>query len=232
MKISKTKKMICGALAVTLLSTSVLAFDYASKTTEESEKRFETFGVINKRNQTFNDDGTITRGKMAEIVGRIQGLSDPHTAVPYEETFLDVDANHPDYLWILVAKNNNWVKGDENSNFRPDDNISEINAVKMLLTTAGYDWMAEKLGGYPIGYKKAAKILFLTEEVGEITEKDITKDTLLKILNRYIELYEVYGGSDVDVPEIRSADEASNSTGQMKDGLRLKLRRIPDIFEE
>ena len=220
---------LCTALTLLTVSSCVFAANYIGRSTEESEKRFETFGVINNNSQTFNSDGTLTRGKMCEIISRIYGYSKPHGYVPYEETYADVSNDTENYIWIVMAKNNGWINGDENSNFRPNDNITEIEAVKMLLSTAGYDWLADKCGGYPIGYCEAAKILLLTEETGDISDVSITKDKLLKILNAYLEIYSTRI-DDNGVVVVSQSSERSQTDGKMYDGLRLKQKNIADPF--
>ena len=220
---------LCTALTLLTVSSCVFAANYIGRSTEESEKRFETFGVINNESQTFNSDGTVTRGEMCEIISRIYGYSKPHGYVPYEETYADVSNDTENYIWIVMAKNNGWINGDENSNFRPNDNITEIEAVKMLLSTAGYDWLADKCGGSPIGYCEAAKILLLTEETGDISDVSITKDKLLKILNAYLEIYSTRI-DDNGVVVVSQSSERSQTDGKMYDGLRLKQKNIADPF--
>lgn len=220
---------LCTALTLLTVSSCVFAANYIGRSTEESEKRFETFGVINNNSQTFNSDGTLTRGKMCEIITRIYGYGNSQGYVPYEETYADVSAETADYSWILIAKNNGWINGDENSNFRPNDNITEIEAVKMLLSTAGYDWLANMCGGYPEGYRAAAKILLLTEETGDILSVPITKDKLLKILNAYLEIYSTRI-DDNGVVVVSQSSERSQTDGKMYDGLRLKQKNIADPF--
>ena len=129
----------------------------------------------------------------------------------------------------MIAKNNGWINEDENSNFRPNDNITEIEAVKMLLSTAGYDWLANMCGGYPEGYRAAAKILLLTEETGDILSVPITKDRLLKILNAYLEIYSTRI-DDNGVVVVSQSSERSQTDGKMYDGLRLKQKNIADPF--
>ena len=51
---------LCTALTLLTVSTCVSAANYIGRSTEESEKRFEAFGVINNDSQTFNSDGTVT----------------------------------------------------------------------------------------------------------------------------------------------------------------------------
>ena len=220
---------LCTALTFLTVGTCVSAASYIGRSTEESEKRFETFGVINNDSQTFNSDGTLTRGKMCEIITRIYGYGNSQGYVPYEETYADVSAETADYSWILIAKNNGWINGDENSNFRPNDNITEIEAVKMLLSTAGYDWLANMCGGYPKGYRAAAKILLLTEETGDILSVPITEDRLLKILNAYLEIYSTRI-DDNGVVVVSQSSERSQTDGKMYDGLRLKQKNIADPF--
>lgn len=87
----KAKALAVGLAAVTaasVISMGAFAADYKGRSAEESEKRFEVFGVINNGNRTFNDDDTLTRGKMAEVLGRIYGYSTSNAGISAEKSLL------------------------------------------------------------------------------------------------------------------------------------------------
>lgn len=224
------RRILCGALCAAMCFTSIFAQGYGTYSVDEIQNRFEVFRVINYESPTFSEDGTLTRGKMAEIIGRLHGFGTPNAMPPMEDCFNDVPYTHSQYYWILIAKNNLLINGDENMCFRPDEKITEIDAVKMLLTFAGYDWMAEVCGGYPQGYADAAKILRLTDETGDLTAVPMTKGKLLRILNNFIDLRQT-GIDENGKVTLAEEDERTGGNGTMKDWLKLNAYGIKDPFE-
>lgn len=226
-----TKLTSCISVIALIVSCCVFASNGdVTYSDDEIQNRFEVFRVINYESPTFSEDGTLTRGKMAEIIGRLQGFGTPNTMPPIEDCFNDVSYTHSQYYWILIAKNNFLINGDGNACFKPDEKVTEIDAVKMLLTFAGYDWMAEACGGYPQGYADAAKILRLTGETDDLTAVPMTKDKLLRILNSFIDLRQT--AIDENGKVILSAeDERTGGNGTMKDWLKLNAYGIKDPFE-
>lgn len=109
------------------------------------------------------DDGdlhperNITRMEYAALIIRLLNLSDSSY---YEDgIFTDVD----DQMWgapyIFAAQKMGYVQGYGDGNFGPQENISEIDAVKMLVSALGRDFLALNEGGYPQGYLNVASKL-------------------------------------------------------------------------
>ena len=204
--------------------TPAYALSGDTHTLDEIQTRLEFFHIINYESSTFSGDGTLTRGKMAEIIGRLHGYGYPHGGVPIEDCFADVPYAHPDYYWILIARNELIINGDENGCFRPDERIKEIDAVKMLLSFAGYDWMAAAFGGYPIGYEEASKILKLSNPEHELSENAMTKEILLPILNNFLDIFEIRKDENGTL-FISEPVKELEGTGTMKDWLPYSLRK-------
>ncbi len=223
------KRILCLLCSGTILMSGSVFAAEAAYTVDEIEDRFETFRVINYNGETFSEENTLTRAKMAKVLMRLHGYDVPHMNAPREYCFADVPLEHDDYYWILIAKNNMLVNGDGNGNFRPNEKVAQIDAVKMLISFAGYDWIAEKCGGYPQGYAAAAEILGLTKETGDLTMEPMTRDQLLYILNRFIDI-PMAGTNEEGVVCLAADDEKSGSDGTMKSWLRLKSSQIEDPF--
>lgn len=68
------------------------------------------------------------------------------------EAFSDVASDHWAAKDIAFAKGLGIVSGFGDSTFRPDDQVTYEQAVKMVVSAAGYGFMAEVQGGYPMGY--------------------------------------------------------------------------------
>lgn len=224
----RKKFAVIGALILIVCVSVMCVQAYGSKNndTEAIEQRFRTFGVIN--DGVFQEDGTITRSNMAEIVGRLQGYTAPVNKSS-EECFNDVDQSHPDYVWILMCKNNGWANGDENGNFNPDRTVTEIEAATMLIKSniGGFDEVIRLFGGYPNGYKAVADMTGMTRETGTLTESIIKKDKLLFLINRFVEV-PMLGVSHTDdgTPVIEY------NFGPVLELQRLASRNIADPFAE
>lgn len=216
----KSRLICCIVILSCMFTTLVNAQE--SPSINDIEMRFETFRVINYKNSTFCNDNTLTRGKMAEIIGRLQGYSIPNVLPPTEYCFSDVNADHPEYIWILMAKNAQYIRGNGQDCFAPDEAITEIDAVKMLLSLAGYDWLAEQCGSYPEGYITVGKMLRIVD--GELLDNPIHKDKFLKILNKFIDLYPA---SVNDNGIFRVHD----NHGTIKNWMKLESYNIKDPFE-
>ena len=70
----------------------------------------------------------------------------------------------------------------------------------------------------------------LTEETGDLTAEPMKKDKLLKVLNAYLELYDV-SVDDNGYVRLSGISDRAETTGKMMDGLRLKARNIEDPFK-
>ena len=66
--------------------------------------------------------------------------------------FLDVATDAAEYDAICMAYEMGLISGDGNGYFSPAAYISYEEAIKMAVSLLGYGDMAERNGGYPIGY--------------------------------------------------------------------------------
>lgn len=178
---------------IVLLALSVIViFSFMSVSADDGmeriEARLKTIGLLSENTQYFNENGTINRGRMMEIAAHSQGLTKPMYQLD-EFCFNDVPVSHIDYVWILIGKNNGWISGDEFGNFNPDSELSEIDAAAILINAAsGYKPIVELYGGYPEGYKFTSSATGMIKDIGEISDKPVTKEKLLLMLNRYLDV--------------------------------------------
>ena len=100
--------------------------------------------------------------------------------------FADVEHTH----WVLrplsFAYEMGIITGDGDGNFRPNDNITEREAITMVVRALGYEENAQESGGFPDGYLQIAEELGLFEHT--IMNIDIEREDLL-YGNLYLLLY-------------------------------------------
>jgi len=77
--------------------------------------------------------------------------------------FTDVDGQNPFIRYLHFAYDEGIIFGDDDGNFRPNDMITEREAIAMLVRALGYSERAMELGGFPFGYIQVAEELGLFE---------------------------------------------------------------------
>lgn len=121
----------------------------------------------------LNLDKPITRAEYATILLRVLNVNSGHST---EEIFLDVPTTHWAYSAINDAYNLKIINGCGDGTFRPDNNVSYEEAVKMIMCVLGYEPFASSKGGYPTGYLVAANQAKVTSGVSsKMTREDVAQ---------------------------------------------------------
>lgn len=79
------------------------------------------------------------------------------------------------------------MSGDGRGNFRPDDTITYNELMKIFVSITGYSYVAEKQGGYPIGYLNTAASIGISRNVSVGSLDKITNKEFCDLLYRAIE---------------------------------------------
>ncbi len=238
------KKRISLAIAVIMIMThllSIVSFADFKDVTEDNSYRqaiitLTKLGVINGYEEsdntfTFRPEGKITRAEFTKMLVTALGRGN-HTTEPTE--FSDV-AGHWARFNIKTAYDMGIINGFDDGTFRPDEQVTYEQALKMMVCTLGYIDFAEGKGGWPDGYTSQANELGLTKgvtnqknseaalrqviaqvvynalEVHKM-EKGVTGDyeqTTKTILNNDLKVYKVKG-TLVGVEEIQTDECNSN----------------------
>lgn len=176
----KFKKLMCGMLAVAMLTASsaaVLADEETAVTTSETTAtetvaetaadKYETDSYYKKALElcsalgiiTGYDDGsvkpeaTVTRAEMAAILLRATAMT---TLSTYRNIFTDVDSSHWAASTIQTASDEGAINGMGDGTFNPDGDVTYEQAVKIMVCGMNYANEAELKGGYPEGYLAVA----------------------------------------------------------------------------
>lgn len=181
-------------LSICLGMLAVIPGNAKEKTESNSAEMLYTLGCINEelRDKLLADE-TVTRAEFAQILYETAKLDSLE-----EVNFNDVMKNSPYAKAISAVNQYNIMKGDGSNCFNPDKNVSEIDALVSVLRLLGYEEYAYYNGGYPTGYKIAARTTKLLSGIPEITSDDITGNTLsVLIKNMFNErIYEVTSVED------------------------------------
>lgn len=89
----------------------------------------QSYNILEGRGENrFEPDDNITRAEFVTICTRF----DAYTAVDTINEFSDVTANHWAYAYINYAVHEKWITGYEDGSFRPDNNITRAEAVRVV----------------------------------------------------------------------------------------------------
>lgn len=145
---NKKRSLVILMAAVMLLSALLTVPAAAQETQSKAVFELISFGIL-PEGTAVEENGTVTREKLADMVARTLQLEHVGNAAA---SFQDVSASSEYYDSIGVAAALGIMQGDETGLFRPTDAVSYQEAVKVLVCLLGYNAMAQSKGGYPMGY--------------------------------------------------------------------------------
>lgn len=134
---------------------------------------------------SFRPQNKLTREEVCAMISRMipQGQSSVVTM-----DFSDVDKQSWSYGAITKAAALSIIDGYEDNTFRPNENISYQEYIKIIMSMVGYRAYAENNGGYPGGYIKAALENNVTEDIAFNVMDDITRRDAAVMLDRILDV--------------------------------------------
>lgn len=149
----------------------------AAKTTQTVQKAddmpevglLKALGIVDKEADDIN--GGMTREDFAVSIARMINADNGNSSVRY---FSDVEQTGYAVGAINALVDREIITLSEDGRFRPMENVTAQEAIKMLICVLGYGGYAEITGGYPSGYTTLAGRLDITDNVnlsGEFTKK-------------------------------------------------------------
>lgn len=187
--------VITSILFTAGISASAKVFTDTRDTSYESAVSvLSDIGILTgKSDENFDPEGTLTRAEMATIAVRLLGVDNISSGT---EVFHDVPSSHWAYNNIATAYQLGIINGADKNTFLPEESLTYIQAVKILVCVLGYSVEAEALGGYPSGYlSKASQLGILKGTSGESINRGITAVLLYNSLDCNILVRENYGSS-------------------------------------
>ncbi len=201
------KKIIAFMTAAILtagIASAAAAKPYIPFTDTDSKKVeiISRLGIINGYGDgSFKPDNYITRAEAAQIIMNTssrKAVDDTKDDMNLlfddypNNLFTDLDKNHWAYAAVSVAHSNRIINGYEDGSFRPDENITEEQVIKMAVSSCGYGELA-KMEGYPQGYIKRAKLLGLCENASnQPATRKFVAETAYNMLHSDIQIIIAY----------------------------------------
>lgn len=128
----------------------------------------------------FKPNNTITRAECAAIICRMLGVEDEAKAMK-NQVFPDVPASFWGAGYIAKAAELGIIGGYGNGKFGPNDSVTQVQVVKMLVCAIGLGDQAMEEGGWPNGYVKIASEYGIIEPL-DIHIDDVAPRWMIAIL--------------------------------------------------
>ena len=145
-----TLMMVLGAMMV----PAVAEDETAAVSVYETEIGFLTaIGVLT---DSFDPAAQITKAQFAAMVANVLypdvDFFKLTVAADAPNLYNDVTASHPYYSEIKACKDLKIINGDGGGNFNPDEGITVLTGITILINALGYKPYADINGGFPTGY--------------------------------------------------------------------------------
>lgn len=147
----------------------------AVKAAEEKKKSGET-------EESSETAAESTPGESVVSAGAKTYYTDIDATKIVKEPFTDVTNAHWSYDDVEFLRNMGVISGYSDGTFKPDENITYEQCVKLVVAALGYDFMAESYGGYPDGYMRTASQLKILKNAGGTVGAPATRQQIVIVL--------------------------------------------------
>ena len=117
---------------------------------------------------TYKPDEPVTRAQFAKIIVSALGVGEAANYAAGATKFADVPADHWATGYINVAVDMGVIAGYPDGTFKPENQVTFAEAIKMIVAALGYTPKANALGGYPGGYLAVAAEEKITDGVNVV----------------------------------------------------------------
>ncbi|MBR4110428.1 MAG: S-layer homology domain-containing protein [Clostridia bacterium] len=186
--------MVLSILILTL-SISSVAFakefsDVKNTKYSDSVKMLTDLEVISGyEDNTFKPNNQIKRSEMAKLLIVALGKQADVKTTVTTQTFPDVAKTHWAAGYIELASQLDLIKGYPNGKFAPDDKVSYVEAVALMLRALNYNKEIEDLT-WPDGYmKKASDVKLLKSVTYDNANDDATRGEISNMLWNTLNAY-------------------------------------------
>ena len=202
------KRIICILLALAMLTVyapvmaATTTFSDVAKNSSYKNAIYTLadFGIIlgDAGADTFRPQANISREEFSVIMTRVLGLGALNVTVtdyPFPDVTPSTAAD-----WSIkatkIAYDLGIIKGFEDGTFRPKENVTFEQAVKMIVCTLGYDASAIEQGGWPNGYIAVARGFGILNGAEAPQEQPATREIIAQLVANSLEV--TLAGTEVD----------------------------------
>ena len=166
-----------------ICAAPVLAFnDIASSEAETAIRALSALGIVEGCGEdSFCPQNPVTRAEFTAMLNRALGI-DAGVWAGEAAAFSDVGADHWAAGDIAFGVSAGFLSGYGDGTFRPDDDITYSEIIKLLVSVVGYGPAAEENGGYPNGYLAAAGQAGILKRAAFSSEEAATREMAAQLL--------------------------------------------------
>lgn len=193
------KKVISAAAALTISASSfaALAVDFpdveATASYYQAVQELSALDVISGfEDGTFKPDELVTRAQITKMIVDALGFRNAAESSKNIATkFADVasgESGHWASGYIATGVSKGFISGHSDTVFAPDDNVTYVQAQKMLVAALGYDSYAQRAGGWPTGYTAYATQTGITNGVTALSEDQLTRAQVAQMIDNAMDV--------------------------------------------
>ncbi|MCI8403956.1 MAG: S-layer homology domain-containing protein [Clostridia bacterium] len=184
------KKVISAAAALTLSVSSFAAFAVNFPDVEstasyaQAVQELSALDIISGyEDGTFKPEGLVTRAEITKMIVDARGEGKSAAASAGTSKFSD-SVDHWAKGYIAMGVTDGFISGYDDTSFGPDDNVTYVQAQKMLVAALGYDTYAQaQPNPYPGGYKLYANSLGITDGVSANDDDQLTRAQVAQMID-------------------------------------------------
>lgn len=143
------KKIISIIMILTMSFSSLTAVFAYTDCEDEAVMDLSDLGVMTGyEDGIFKPDNNLTRAELSTLISRVSGISrvddvygDYDEMLDSADVFSDIDRTYWGYKYIAFCKQKGYLGGFEDGTFRPNDNVTLAQTLKICLTSIDYDAM-------------------------------------------------------------------------------------------
>lgn len=175
--------LLIGTLILGLFSLNVLAEE-----SQDSISELSKYNIMNgdpDGNMRLNDN--LTRAEAVTLLVRLYGFEPETSDAAPANKFSDM-GDHWACNAVMIAQGLRIIEESDSESFRPDEKILSEEFLKMIICLLGYDEVAEKKGGEPIGYLMQASQLGVTEGAALVAGEAISREKAAALLSNSLDV--------------------------------------------
>ena len=175
MKIKLTALVLAFILCLTI---SMPCFETVSAATqgtyyETAVGLLSKIGVLEENSpENFNVDKNMTRAEFVVMLLKAKGIQT--MATPEVSFFTDVEISNWAAGYINAAVDMGMINGYPDGSFKPNNNISIFECIKLAVDTANYGFQTEGKGGYPSAYLSVGWDIGISSGLEDISDRPAT----------------------------------------------------------
>ncbi len=226
------KKVISAAAALTISASSfaALAVDFpdveATASYYQAVQELSALDIISGfEDGTFKPDELVTRAQITKMIVDALGYRNAaESAKGMATKFSDVasgESGHWASGYIATGVSRGFISGHSDTIFAPDDNVTYVQAQKMLVAALGYDSYAQQAGGWPTGYTAYATQKGITNGVKAMSEDQLTRAQVAQMIDNAMDvpLVKVTGTTSSPFGSYPEYSEMDGTDGHMYETL-------------